>query len=189
MWMLSLGGCDQLFQLSHVDDPAAGGSDAVVDTPRPDGEPTGCPSDYSIRLQTTASLYRLVLTTENWSTAEGDCADDAPMGGTHLIILSNQQEWLSLITMPPTFLFDDTWIGATARKNGGIDFQWVTAENTGGFVVPATPGSSPWESDQPSSDGQCGELRASGSLHDEDCSNPSNYICECDGHPEVPANF
>lgn len=187
--VLLLAACDRVFGLEHVD-PEPAGADALVDSPRPDGEPMNCPSDYTIRLQTTASLYRLVTVTAPWLEAEADCADDMPTGQTHLIVLSNQAEWESLITNPPKYLLDETWIGVTARKNGRIDFAWATAEETGGFVVPATVGAIPWEPDQPDSDGACGELRAlSGALHDDTCTEQNNYICECDGRPEVPANF
>lgn len=188
--LLGLAGCDQLFELEHVDQGSGGGSDAAVDSPRPDGEPMNCPAEYNIRLQTTASVYRLVTDSDTWINAEADCADDMPTGQTHLMVLSTRGEWEALITNPPLYLFDDTYIGATAMKNGGIDFKWVTAEDTGGFVVPATLGVPPWEPDQPDSDGACGELRAlSGALHDDTCTERSNYICECDGRPEVPSNF
>jgi hypothetical protein len=188
--MLALAGCDRVFQLTHVE-PGQADLDASTDAEklRPDGEPMNCPADYTVRLQATASLYKVVTVTGTWSSAEQDCADDMPTGQTHLIVLSNQAEWEALITTPPMYLYDDTWIGASARKSGMLSFEWVTAEATGGFVVPATLGSPPWEPDQPDGAGDCAELRVSGSLHDDDCADKDNYICECDGRPEVPDNF
>lgn len=191
---LVLGGCGRVFGLTPVElydaAPAQDVADAVTDMPRPDGQPANCPAEYTLQLHTTASLYKLVADTATWNEAEADCADDMPTGQTHLIVLSNRAEWEALITIPATYLLDDTWLGASASKDGGINFRWVTAEDTAGFVVPATVGAAPWETDQPDGNSACGELRAlSGSLHDSGCGVANNYICECDAHPEVPANF
>jgi hypothetical protein len=177
-----VAGCNQAFDLAPT---VLAIPDAHL---RPDGDVSGCPASYDKTTDSSASVYRLVVKTETWANAEQDCADDA-LGKTHLIVLSNREEWLSLESIPATLLLDDTWIGLTARKAGGINFKWVTAEDTHGFVTPAVVGAEPWEPDQPDSTSACGELHATGSLHDEKCDSSSNYICECDEHPEDPANF
>ena len=179
---LTLAGCDRVWGLADLQEP----DDAGVDAPRPDGEPPGCPADYDLIMQTTASRYRLVLKSDDWITAADDCADDAP-GLTHLIVLSNAAEHASLRTEPPTFLVDDAWIGATDIKTDTNDYRWVTNELTN-YAVPITAGG--WETGQPDSMGQCAELRAaSGSLHDEGCALSSDYICECDGRANNPGVY
>ena len=182
-----LAGCNQVFELTPtiLADRDAPMPDAHL---RPDGDVSGCPANYDKTTEYSASVYRLVVSTASWGNAEQDCANDAP-GKTHLIVLSNRDEWMSLLTIPPTLVLDDTWIGLTARKAGGTSFKWVTDEDTHGFVTPAAVGVEPWEPDQPDSTSECGELHSSGSLHDEACGSSSNYICECDQHPEAPANF
>lgn len=190
-WCLfALVACNQAFGLHDtvVVNGEAGVQDASVDSPRPDGEPAGCPASYDKILQQTASRYRVNVSTETFAFAAADCANDAP-GLTHLIVLSNRQEWLGLMTTPPMFLFGDTWIGASDNRSRDARFRWVTDEDTAGFVVPATVAVEPWEPDQPDARGQCGELRASGSLHDELCTSSANYICECDGYADNPANY
>lgn len=181
-----LVGCNSVFGLdeTRLVPPGDGGADA----PRPDGEPAGCPASYDFILQTTASRYRLVTSTTPFAEAAADCADDAA-GLTHLLVLSNEAERSALITLPPKYLVDDTWIGATAPA-GTTAYRWITAEDTAGYVVPAGLGTAPWEGDQPDNPGGCGELRAlSGSLHDEGCDSSSNYICECDGFADDPTRY
>ncbi len=182
MIVCAVGGCDRVWNLDDLVAPL----DAAADAPRPDGEPVGCPTDYDQILQTTASRYRIVLRNDDWIAAADDCADDAP-GLTHLIVLSNAAEHASLRTEPPTFLVDDLWIGATDIKTGTNDYHWVTDEVTS-YVVPVTAGG--WEGDQPDNVGQCAEARVlSGSVHDEGCANPANYLCECDGRANDPSVY
>ncbi len=188
-----LAGCHRACDLHGIElDSSVLDDSAVADAGRPDGEPLGCPDTYSVRLPTTASLYRVVATHASWTSARLDCADDvAPTGSkTHLVVWSNMAERDATRGL----LVGETWIGATSRKVA--TYAWVTDEDTGGYVVPVTrptpqmPSPLPWEPDQPDNVAiQCAESRISAFLHDEDCGDASAYICECDDRPEVPANF
>lgn len=192
--VLALAGCDGVFGITHVPDPKGGGvtADGAADA----GRPIGCPIDYNRSIDTSLSYYRVVQSKKTWQVAAADCGDDMP-GMTHLIVPSNQAELTAIIINPSVYLNDDTWIGATALKNGSFEFLWVTDEDTGGFIVPTTKGMYPWESGEPSSGSGCGELRgkqdsAVGGLHDEDCQSgtpTSFYICECDGLADVPSHY
>jgi hypothetical protein len=191
---IALCGCHRACKLNEIElsTDAVEGDASVVDAPRPDGEPQNCPATYTIRLQSTASLYRSETAHASWTSAEKDCENDATASEsrTHLVVWSNMAERDEL----KAFLTGDTWIGASSRTVG--TYAWVTDEDTGGYVLPvmqATPAVTtplPWEPDQPDSGtGHCAESRLSGFLHDESCTDMSAYICECDDHAEVPTNF
>jgi hypothetical protein len=183
-----LGGCDIVLGLKEHHD--GGSHDPLVDAPRPDGEPTNCPITYDKILQTTASRYRLVGSGQSWSAARAACAADMP-GVTHLLVLSNEEEWRAIIAQPQLFLPVNTWVGFSDLKTEG-QFQWVTDEPT---TYASTGRVLPWDFDQPEApgttsarDNDCVAMRvSSGVLHDDDCSGTANFICECDARADDPA--
>jgi len=177
----ALGGCHKVFGL---DDLTGGPEDAAPDTPRPDGEPAGCPASYNKILEQTASRYRIVDSGDSWISAADACAADA-QGLTHLIVLSNPSELAGIIADRQHWIFGDTWIGATDVKTNNGTWKWVTNEITN-YVVPAEPGVDPWEPSQPDKNGTCAELRGDTiTLHDENCGDGDVYICECDAHANI----
>ena len=186
---LATVGCDRVLGLTRIPDGSVVHDDAADDAPRPDGEPAGCPASYDRILQTTASRYRLVLSGKNWAGARATCAQDKP-GLTHLLVLSNENEWRAFITDPPSYLANETWIGFSDRVVEGT-FRWVTNEVT---PYASVGQQTPWEADQPETGtsaptDDCVAMRAlAGLLHDDGCSSTHNYICECDGIIDNPAN-
>jgi hypothetical protein len=189
---IALCGCHRACRLNEIELAEDEVDARLADAPRPDGEPQSCPSTYTVRFGSTASLYRVETTEASWSSAEKDCENDAAAGEshTHLVVWSNMAERDEMRAL----LSGDTWIGASSRSVA--TYAWVTAEDTAGYVLPVMqatlpmPNGLPWEPDQPDSGAnRCAESRLSGFLHDEDCNKTSGYVCECDDHAEVPANF
>jgi hypothetical protein len=88
------------------------------------------------------------------------------------------------------YLTNETWLGLSDRVTEGT-FRWVTNEAT---QYASVGHETPWEGDQPETGASaptddCVAMRAlAGALHDDKCSSTSNYICECDGHMDNPAN-
>ncbi len=103
-----------------------------------------------------------------------------PMSPTHLVVLSNQDEFDDLATRMST----DWWSGYSDLATPGT-WRWVTNEDTFGWPVQMRY---PWEPDQPDAMSQCGQIRPTGSLHDKDCTDAAAYICECDEYPDTPMN-
>lgn len=188
--LLALAGCDIVLGLDKHTDGGNTGGEPLFDAPRPDGEPVGCPVEYDKIVQTTASRYRIVGSSEKWSNARALCASDKP-GFTHLLVLSNQQEWSAIVTELQGFLTVDTWVGFSDLKTEGT-FLWITNETTTYASTGRVP---PWDFDQPETPGtqsadanDCAAMRPiSGVLHDDDCTNNANYICECDGYQDNSA--
>jgi hypothetical protein len=187
--VFTLAGCDVVLGLEERRD---GGAAEPLDATRPDGEPVGCPASYDRILQTTASRYRVVGSKTSWPAARALCASDKP-GFTHLIVLSNEQEWRALLREPEVYLTEaeGTWVGFSDVRLEG-DFLWVTNESTSYGSVGKV---APWDVDQPDDvdtgnpDDDCAAMRVtSGVLHDEKCDHDANYICECDGIADEPTH-
>ncbi len=180
-----VAGCDKIFALEPVELPADEPRlDAAFDAPRPDGEPTGCPAAYNVRLRSTASLYLRVFEHLSWSSARTTCASDSSPAGsrTHLVVLSNDAERAELQPL----LTEINWIGLTDSVTSKT-FRWITDENTAGYV---TAGSgAPWAPGEPDGSGNCVWIDPGGALHDKSCAGGASYICECDARAENPANF
>jgi hypothetical protein len=180
--MMIVGGCDRVMQLIEVKggvapDGAGGDTDAR-------SRPVGCPADYLISLASSASYYKALAPME-WRAAAAACAMDRKTSGaeTHLVVLSNDAErqeatlWMGNV---------EWWIGYSDLHGPENVFRWVTSEDTGGYP---TNKQLPWDSDQPDATGPaCAEVRTTGQLHDEACTDASSSLCECDLFADVPAN-
>jgi hypothetical protein len=147
--------------------------DASVDAAPSPPDASACPADY-VRYDGSASMYRLVLTADDWLAAELDCEDDG--ASTHLVVLDNAAE---LAVLDP-LISPKIWVGTTDRVYEGT-FFWVT---TG--LAPYTP----WQDGEPnnSSNEDCVELEGN-QWNDEGCGDTRAYLCECDGRPAMPVAY
>jgi hypothetical protein len=191
--VLLAGGCRQLFGLEDptaAPDPADAPASPSVDAPA-DAQKL-CPADY---VQVGSSHYRFVETRARWLDAVSLCADDQPDGPpfTHLVVINSEAERQALLALrAPTN--DAYWIGLSDLAVSG-QWQWVTAEDTGGY--PATPGPE-WSQGQPMSGADCTVIvgpmygpGTNGLYYADYCKPPASvnleYICECDGYADDPA--
>jgi hypothetical protein len=187
--LCTLAACDGLFGLDHLETkPLVDSASSQIDVVA-----TSCPQDYDKTLPGSRSRYRIVSELKQWPAAADDCADDLT-GQTHLIVVSNQGELDAMRGLASVFLPDDTWVGASSIRHGNNMYVWVTDEDTGGFIIPAVIGQSPWESDQPDAGVGVIEMRglndpAPGALHDEAPDSKSLSICECDGRANIEATY
>jgi hypothetical protein len=174
-------GCDRVLQLVEVKDGRVEADGTTIDA-RP--RPVGCPAGYDISLPSSSSFYR-TLGAMQWQAAGAVCASDRTTAGaeTHLIVLSNDAERSeAALSMGAV----EWWIGYSDLHGPDDQFRRVTAEDTGGYPVNKQL---PWDSDQPDAVGPaCAEVRDTGQLHDEGCTDVDVSLCECDSFPDVPAN-
>jgi hypothetical protein len=104
---------------------------------------------------------------------------------THLAVIEDEVE-LGLATQPRNGV--ELWIGLSDLKAEGI-YLWVTDELVGPLVGNALWGGS----GEPDGGMSTNCVKISGSstsrFDDDTCSQAHAYVCECDLHGEVPANF
>jgi len=184
--ILLLGGCDRVFGLIPLGEPTHEvDATTTIDAPAP----TACPASYTITLPpaVSTSMYRLELgLLDQWDNAADDCERDSMTPGsyTHLVVLSNDRERELLNQLLPA---QDMWIGL-ADIRFDMEFEWVTAESTGGYPALELP---PWEPLDPHRDGAgCVTIRNTdpqllGTLGDNQCVDRLTSICECDGYPDT----
>jgi hypothetical protein len=113
--------------------------------------------------------YLFIKNEMPWTAAEATCRAQA--GGSrqsHLAVVGSMEEFETLKAMANG---SDFFVGLTNRKDDTL-FRWITPERTDPI---------PWAPAQPEgSPDQCGALYSDG-IHDNDCAQANDFICECDG--------
>lgn len=189
-------GCDRLFGLSHLDEPA------VLDAPRDgagDGNlggdaradslvqtHSGCPEGFANPYEN--SLYRYVATPSSWSNALAFCDgldDPTSTKRVHLAVLTSDFERSTHISVVVVGSASAFWIGLSDTAVEGT-YQWVTAEPV------QYPEPTSWGALEPSEgpDDDC--VRVEYSTNDLDsmaCATPSPFVCECDDYATRPASY
>ena len=133
-----------------------------------------CPDRYVS--SPAGSCYRVVPVPQTWVMAEHDCEDDvAAEPRPHLVVLDDLEEGIAVYQM----LSEDQWLGL---RQVGLEWGWISA-------VPLS--FSNWDSDEPSGEGSCAELKLDVGTYwdDESCDEVSErrpYVCEHDGVPPAP---
>lgn len=197
--VMMLTGCSFSARMAPAVGDAAGsstsaGADAAGDTAGVDAPPpvpiTGCPSNYTLQVASSASWYR-VETSGVWWDVRRNCEQDQP-GRTHLVVLDTTAEQVEVTALvsnlspPPGGMWH---VGAVQDMNQAVPasgWHWLT-----GGPVAATG----WSIGEPD-DGNGTETNkcnlavldpGSGLLMDVDSlsSNPpdAGALCECDGQP------
>ncbi|MDX2088529.1 MAG: C-type lectin domain-containing protein [Kofleriaceae bacterium] len=155
----------------------------------PDTEDAGavpvCPSMYT---PAASGTYWVGTDAKGWLDAQQTCARHASpeTGHTHLAVLEGAaalSEVADLVKAPTL------WIGSSDLTIEG-EFRWVTAQE---LAFPQL-GSPVWALGQPddaegAEDCVAVDLESSRLLYDRECFNPSAFLCECDSHPSVEANY
>jgi len=189
-WLLvivCLTGCDQLWNLQHVDQPTseAGAIDADLSM---------CPTSYGLPVDGYAARYRHYATGTTWDDAETLCERDV-LGFTHLVVLQDDGERMAIIlALAKAGSTTSVWIGLSDRVTED-QFLWVTDEPVG-MPPRETP---PWPAGQPDNGGpgapqNCVRIQGANSttptmFDDADCTSIIDYICECDGYAPAADNF
>ena len=204
--LVLITGCSRLLGFDELAESTPNVGDATFDVARPDdgfqqdGPPsTGCPTDYTLVMG--ESKYRVVTNIATpWLTANTDCTNDNtsedPLGNvstrTHLIVISDEDEMVTIVEQTGTTGEDNMWIGLSDRISEGT-FLPVTNEPTDGFPPASGP---PWGVGQPANTGigtdDCVQLVGNGQtgvLETLDCGDGGNYVCECDAFPVATMNF
>ncbi len=137
----------------------------------------GCAAGYTAAIPGNRSRYRVVAQPAPWLDAQNDCGDDG--AATHLVVLGTEQERTGVVAL----IGDSVWIGLTDRETEGM-FRWVTrAPSTFEAFANGQPDGSTAE--------DCVEQKRTmgGAWHDQPCTLPFGYVCECDGVAADPTAF
>lgn len=182
VFALYLAGCDQLWNLQHVDesDGAVDGTVAIA-----------CPNSYYLTAVGSSSHYRYSNVPMAWTDAEAACEADSPM--SHLVVVDDDNERAALLlALGRDRMYDSFWIGYTDRRLEDT-FLWVTNQGVGD----PPRGLPPWAAGQPDDfggDQDCVWIGGAGSptanlFDDGGCTLAFNAVCECDALPAAPDNF
>jgi hypothetical protein len=207
VWIALLAGCDKLFSLLPVPEPAADasmidGAVGTADVALADVSTTsdaalgdlGCPLDYTITLaaNVSTSKYRYVAQSVAWGAAQADCVDDKLSPSTkhtHLAVLSSDQERGDMY-FTAAGSKGAVWVGLSDRIIE-TQFRWVTNEDTGGY-----PPTNAWLDGRPGGDGNCVIVMSSTTVLDDiGClaaagnELPVGFVCECDANADQPSNY
>ena len=171
-------GCDRLFAIDRLPDvthDAGDVHDAERDATVTVDAPLECPGDFTY-IASAHSYYKVVPTVTDWYAARAACKMlGLGTGKTHLAVLTDRAEYDVVAGNVP----DSTtpWVGIhdDNTTDGQAIFTWVTAEPTGAV---------PWGASQPDQpDAQnCGRIRMTTGLDNENCLNFYTYVCECDAY-------
>lgn len=160
--------------------------DAMSDARPIDAPGPVCPVTYGNARG--ASTYLHVATAATWTAAQAVCLSHQITGATkytHLAVVSDDPERSYLYSMVSGS--DGVhWLGYSDRITANT-FRWVTDET--GY-----PGSGdfPWASGQPSTAAgdDCVRMTTIVEFQATTCSAATHhYVCECDDHPNNPANY
>jgi hypothetical protein len=151
--------------------------DAVIDAMPEDP----CPPGYA-PFGSSSSQYRLSPNMQTWLGAATACAVDqvGPAYYTHLAVIEDENERMLVATATSTVA---KWIGFSDRKEVDV-FRWVTDQATPGYPVAST-----WVGNNGPDGGQGVHMNGVGDFDDLDPEATLRYLCECDPHPNVPANY
>jgi hypothetical protein len=119
VWLVLLAGCDQTWNLDHIDE-----HDAAAFDPSDD-----CPADYDLRL-VRGSRFRIAQTARTAWTASDLCNADLP-GATHLAVAPTRETLDALIGALTSRGDDRWWIGAVQPTGAPTPIDswiWVTGE-------------------------------------------------------------
>lgn len=152
--------------------------DAAVDAAVPDAVDASlidpCAPTY---MMVGLSSYRFTATGADWSIAEQACEADGR--GTHLVVFDDTLEMNRVEAMVNGI---EIWVGVTDRITDGKFLD----------VMGDLPAFLPqWQSMDPAFPGSgCVRFNPSSRLiHDQDCSTPVGYVCECDGIPARASSY
>lgn len=174
--LLSLAGCDSLFNLEHVDNVDTA-MDAAVDA-----TPEQCPASYATPPNTTGT-YRYVSLSLPWDAAEADCENDTQTRISHLVVFDDIAELLAVRAAAP---FEAPWevsvgYARDTLAQGGVANEFYPITST----VPLLTTSPLWAMGEPNN-GLGGPeettvfISNDTALYDAPATYPHNYICECD---------
>lgn len=168
--------------LAGDDEPASDGpsndgppSDGPGDGPPPDTAAFTCNASYTFE-PTLTSSYRRVATATAWLPAEQNCEAD----GGHLVVITSQAEEDHVIALAQGL---DTWIGISDRAT---EASWIWVTDTE-FTYDDFASGQPGNNNNPTVDQDCGEWGIG--WHDDLCSTPNPFICECDGQPAIASRY
>ena len=183
--VLLLAGCDQLWNIDHVDRTDAQVTvdpDAVA--PPPDGPMAlACPPSFTYNA-TTKTFYLLSTTPADWDTARDACRTMATGPGwfTHLAVVGAMDDYTSVFESFTEIASVTPWVGAFDTDPTDMQglFRWVTDEPG----VPTRWGS---ENQPDQIDIQnCARMWVPDGMDNELCSSLRRYLCECDWFPDAP---
>jgi hypothetical protein len=124
VWLLVLAGCDDLFNLEHIDPQRDG---AALDAFDPDVD---CPQGYDLALF-AGSRYRVTESSYAAYDSSDDCNDDK-LGFTHLAVAPTNAEVTALHDSLIAKGFGRWWLGGVQPAAGVTDpiqgWLWVTGE-------------------------------------------------------------
>lgn len=192
--LLVVGGCDALFRIDPVPNPAR--ADAAVDgmvlpidAPAADAmidampnRIAGCPPSYGI-INIEATKYRVVNSVVGWQTAQALCVADRGNYEkyTHLVVFDDDLERSRVNALVSGTVM---WIGlADIRVDNA--YEWVSTEN------PVYPPTNAFQNGMPdtTSGADCGAMLGNSDLQMYGCSTLYRYICECDDYPSDPNHY
>ncbi len=189
-------GCDRLFGLSHLDEPAAADArrdtasdaDVVFDARVDSIVPThsGCPQGFANPYEN--SQYRYIATPSTWSEALAFCHvldDPTSTKRVHLAVLTSDFERSTHISVVVVGSASAFWIGLSDTAVEGT-YQWVTAESV------SYPELTSWGTLEPSTgpDDDCVRVEFStNNLDSMPCATPSAFVCECDDYASQPSHY
>ena len=134
-------------------------------------EEGSCPPGYAF---TGGSCYRFVAAELPWIEAEAACEADGI--GAHLAVIDSAAE----AELAAALAGNDHWIGASDLVAEGVYLRVI-----GGPILYAT-----WDPGQPEGPGEnCIYLSLDPDLHDHQCGDTDDYLCEYDGIAADPAAF
>ena len=170
--IVALAGCGRID--FHSMPPVDAAADAAVPDAVDATVIDPCAATY---MMVGTSSYRFTATGASWDVAEHACEADGR--GTHLVVFDDTLEMNRVEAMVNGTLL---WVGITDRVT---DTRFLDVMGQAPMFLPS------WQGPDPSFPGPgCVQFNPSSRLiHDQDCSAPVGYVCECDGIPARSSSY
>jgi hypothetical protein len=172
--LFGLAGCDQLFQLQHIEPDAA----------------LMCPTDY-VELAGQKTRYRYIPTPQPWQKANDDCNNDLD-GKTHLVVFGDRDEILAVRTLVTDVMYYNVHVGYARNTAAAGGDPMVFYAVTGETLDYESPQWGLWNPAEPNNFGGIETIvfiEHDKTLMDGEPTRNQQYICECDGRPATKTEF